>query len=311
MDMRWTAKGQEILATVQHRFFNVFYPQGDLDTVRIMMMRFNTSTGALTNTPFRVSVGMAGSAGCTGGWWHGLGNISNDGERRLAFANDSNSCFQYNNTIIRSTRDNAVIATTTNLPNLPYSWLWERNSSVWSPNDSLIVFYDSQPNTTVLYIINTYNGLLVQRIENAGFFSGSYANITWSPDSKRIVFDGSNTSYNQSRFIADIRTGAVQPTLRNTPIINDVYYGWGWSGVDFSAASGNSTSTWSPDSRFIAGFLWQARTQRNNIDNVLNTVGIWDAKTGCLLQTFRLPFPDSLNSDQKRSFFFHTTTMEC
>jgi hypothetical protein len=127
ISMQWAAKGQEILATVQHRFFNLINNTGYLDTTRTMMMRFDVGTGALTNTPFLTGFYVLKnySTGCNG-WWgdgYGGGSISNDGERRLTLSNDSTYCIS-GNQVIRSTRDNSVIVTLPNLPGGTSYWGW-------------------------------------------------------------------------------------------------------------------------------------------------------------------------------------------
>jgi hypothetical protein len=317
--MQWTAKGQEILATVQHRFFNPTNTNGYLDTVKIMMMRFSTNTGALANTPFRVSTGIITNSGCYG-WWYGMGGISNDGEKRYTYANDSTFCVS-GSPVIRSTRDNSLITT---LPNMSgtwfYSWGWGGNNSLWSPNDSLILQFTSTSSDYSIYVINAQNGSIVQRINNSyNGYNGYYGGVQWSSDSRKILLAngygygyilGLGINRAPANLIVDVQTGTVQPILRN---MQDNSYGWGgygyggWGGgygYGNTNASGSSTVTWSPNGRFVAGFLWQFRSNTNPADNLLNTVGIWDSQTGCLLQTFRLPFPDGLTDNQKRTFYY-------
>lgn len=312
ISMQWAAKGQEILATVQHRFFNPTSTIGYLDTIRTMMMRFNTATGTLTNTPFRIGIGIFTSTGCNG-WSYGTGSISNDGEKRYTYSNDSSLCVS-GGPVIRSTRDNSLITTLPSLSGTYWnSWGWGGNNSLWSPNDSLIVQFTYSSGDYSVYVINTQNGSIVQRINNlpSNGYYGYYGGVQWSSDSRKILL-GSGNGYGTylidraaASLIADVQTGTVQPILRNMQ--NNGwgygYGGWGGYGYGNTNASGSSTVTWSPNGRFVAGFLWQLRSNANFWDNLLNTVGIWDSQTGCLLQTFRLPFPDGLTDDQKRSFF--------
>lgn len=315
ISMQWAAKGQEILATVQHRFFNPTSTNGYLDTVKTMMMRFNTNTGALSNTPFRISVGISTNAGCSGWWGYGVGAISNDGEKRYTYSNDSLLCVS-GTPVIRSTRDNSLITTLPSLSGTYWnSWGWGGNNSLWSPNDSLIVQFANTSNDYSVYVINTQNGSIVQRFNNfsSNGYYGYYGGVQWSSDSRKILLRSEYgygtifTDRTPASLIADVQTGTVQAILRNMQ-----NYGWGWGygyggwggyGYGNTNASGSSTVTWSPDGRFVAGFLWQLRSKANSWDNLLNTVGIWDSQTGCLLQTFRLPFPDGLTDAQKRMFF--------
>lgn len=313
--MQWTAKGQEILATVQHRFFNPANTNGYGDTIRTMMMRYTTTTGVLANTPFRVGIAIFTNSGCNG-WWYGTGSISNDGEKRYTYSNDSTFCVS-GSPVIRSTRDNSLITTLPSLSGAYWnSWGWGGNNSLWSPNDSLIVQFTYSSNDYSVYVINTQNGSIVQRINNlpSNGYYGYYGGVQWSSDSRKILL-GSGNGYGTylidrapASLIADVQTGAVQPILRN---MQNYGYGWGgygyggWGGYGYgnTNASGSSTVTWSPNGRFVAGFLWQYRSNAIFWDNLLNTVGIWDSQSGCLLQTFRLPFPDGLTDNQKRSFF--------
>ncbi len=325
ISMQWTAQGQEILAAVQHRFFNLINNTGYLDTSKTMMMRFDAGTGALTNTPFRIGgyVFNNYTTGCTG-WWgdgYGGGNISNDGERRLTFSNDSTYCVS-GNQVIRSTRDNSVIVTLPNLPGGNYYWGggYGGNGSVWSPNDSLLALYDYQSNNGGygVNIINSLNGQPIQRIATSQYTNYVYNGTQWSPDSRRILF-GDNVEWlwgltgwrgvAPASHIANIQTGTVQPVLRNRISNNYGYWGYGYGYGSYgyggygSGSSSGSTLAWSPNGRFVAGFLWQSRSNSIQLDNFLNTVGVWDSYTGCLLQTFRLPFPDGTADEPKRSFF--------
>ncbi|MBL7993537.1 MAG: choice-of-anchor D domain-containing protein, partial [Candidatus Kapabacteria bacterium] len=329
VSMQWAAKGQEIVASVQHRFFSITNGTGYLDTIKTMMMRFDAGTGVLANTPFRTGLFIL-NVGCYG-WGYGWsGNISNDGERRLAFTNDSNNCSS-GNTVIRSTRDNSILVT---LPSNTYywnSWNWNGNGSMWSPNDSLLAMIDYQGNSTGygINIINSLSGQFVQRIVLPRYnnYYYYYNSTQWSPDSRRILIGDNADQYwilggtgqrgaAPTSYIADVQTGVLRTALRNKISYGD-YWGYGWGGYGWggygsgSYGSGNSsfpssTLAWSPDGRFVAGFLWQSRSNSIRQDNFLNTVGIWDSQTGCLLQTFRLPFPDG-TADAPRLSFFNTT----
>ncbi|MBD1209788.1 MAG: choice-of-anchor D domain-containing protein [Ignavibacteria bacterium] len=328
--MQWAAQGQEILATVQHRFFYPATNTGYLDTMKTMMMRFSVASGALANTPFRIGFFVFNSTGCNyGGWGYGGGggNISNDGERRLTFTNDSTYC-NPGSQVIRSTRDNSILVTLPTLSGGVYYWSnwgggYGGNGSTWSPNDSLLAIYDYQTNNggTGVNIISALNGQPIQRIALSRYNYGWYNNTQWSPDSRRILFGDymeqqwilggfGQRGVAPTSYIADVYTGVVQPALRNR-ITNGDYWGYGWGGYGWggygngtgSGSASNSTFAWSPDGRFVTGFLWQLRSNSIRQDNFLNTVGIWDSQTGCLLQTFRLPFPDGTADEPRRSFF--------
>ncbi|MCU0426181.1 MAG: choice-of-anchor D domain-containing protein [Candidatus Kapabacteria bacterium] len=315
MAMQWTAQGQEILATVYHRFINPLSTIGQGDTLRTVMMRFNASSGMLTNTPFQVGFSVFSGFGCNYfGVWGGS-NVSNDGERRLAFAmGDTSLCWGTGSLVIRSTKDNALL-TTIPISNMPFYsyWGWGggSNGSQWSPNDSLISIPTSSPSPNsqfAVLVFNTHTGAPVQRFNTTQLNATSFGQ--WSPDSKKLMFtrNYSPTGNWTNRVIGDIATGVISPQIE--PIHSSWWWGgwgWGWGGNSWGQSGGTDKSSysWSPDGRFVAGFLYEENRSKNGEDNALNTVGIWDARTGCLTQTFRLPFPDGI-TDNKRTFAYNT-----
>lgn len=305
--LQWTAQGQEILATVQHRFFNPNSTVGQGDTLQFFMMRFNATSGALAYTPFMTSRHIFVNGQCNNNFYDLWSAISNDGERRITLSLDSNFCLNNSNSlVVRSTRDNSVLFTLAQSQGFGlqwYGWGWggynNQNGLMWSPNDSLVAIprYTNSGNST-LFVYNTFTGAVVQRFPNTRYWVGYYGQ--WSPDSKKIfMLDNNNSAlYNFSRVIADIATGTLSPIIGN---ISNQIWSFGWGNLP-TGQTKSSTITWSPDGKFVAGFLYQQNRSVFPEDNTLNTVGIWDAETGCLTQTFRLPFPDGI-TDDKRTFF--------
>ncbi len=330
-DMQWTGAGQEILVTIQHTFYNLSYTNGSYDTLRTVMARFDANTGMPSNTPIMLGQYVWNSNitnRCNSYWyggWGGGGNVSHDGERILAEVIDSITC-AFRGYAIRSTRTYAILQTLPQSVIYLYSgaWNWGGNN-VWSPNDSLIMMnegFDQNTKSYPILFISSHTGQIVQRVNAPNLRNtGGYGyNASWSPDSRRYLID----NYLLSNFIAptrvvvNVEAGTIEPTIRNIQSVWGSGYGYGYYGWGNGAWGGGgngknaSSTTWSPDSRFIAGFLYQNRnSQTNNIslgynytNNNTNTVGIWNARTGCLLQTFRLPFPDDTDSPERRTFLY-------
>ncbi|MBD1209784.1 MAG: choice-of-anchor D domain-containing protein [Ignavibacteria bacterium] len=326
-NMQWAGAGQEVLISVQYHFFNLPNSSGLFDTLRSVMMRFDASTGVLSNTPFQTGMIVWGkNTGCYSSLWGGWtnGKISHDGERWLSYSNDSIGCNSQFITI-NSTRDNAVLRTIGTIPNLTnwgnYAWGGGgfANANSWSPNDSLIVFVqppsNGQQNHTFLFV-NTYTGQTQKVSISFGLFTAyNWNGGNWSADSRKYLVEPPTSFIDATkRLVLDAQTGDIQPTIRNMQgwWVNNYdfstsssswtgWYNWGVANVD-NISPTKSSITWSPDSRYIAGFVWRDISTSPE-KNITNTVGIWDAQTGCLLQTFRLPFPDDTNAASKRTFF--------
>jgi hypothetical protein len=331
--MQWTGEGQEVLVSVGHNFYYPARTDGVYDTLRTKLMRFSASTGMLTNTPFQTSRWIAGVIGNCGYWYWGNSNISNDGERRIVFNTDSTNC-TFQGVHIRSTRDNSMLQMNLNSGlTSSYSWWggwgWG-GGSFWSPNDSLYVFREAPPSSNqypTLVFVNTFTGQVKSRVvfpqSNGISWSGWWGNDSWSPDSERLLVDAAvNTASGQAipqRYVVNIAQGTIQPTIRTmqssylsgwggglgtTGGITWGWGGWGWGGN--TAPTGTSSMTWSPDGRFLAGYVWSKPTFNNSFNrHEANKVGIWNACTGCLIQTFRLPFPDDSDSPERRTFCNH------
>jgi hypothetical protein len=311
---QWAAGGSEIVSTVSYGRPG---PQinGLLDTVNIMMMRFSASTGALTNTPYRVGGIIPNRLQCSSTYNYGnnaFALLSYDGERRVDYFSDSLQCLS--GIVIRNTRDNSVLHTVAGVTNGNWGGTgWASN--LWSPSDSLVIIYE---NGTQFVVYNAITGTLVRRVSLPSVSTRYYQ---WSPDSRSLLIDAPILNRlpfaDQQHIVLNVYSGVVTTTLRKmqgwesasvssgASFFNGGIYGgdW-WGGNTNTGASGNSSTAWSPDSRYVAGFLWQDRSKYSPIDNVTNTVGIWNARTGCLMQTFNLlPFPDDSGIATKRSFF--------
>ncbi len=310
--IQWTGAGQEILAMVKYHFFNQSDPNGTLDTMRAVMMRLSASTGLLTSTPFQTGMVVWSGKNCSEYWpdW-GMGSVSNDGERRLSYGYDS-TCTPGLITI-RSTRDNSLLQIIGNIPRLVRTHnsrdVGYDNIKSWSPNDSLLVFPQvrESPRLFSFLFINSHTSQVVQNVNTSDVNENDG---TWSPDSQKYLID-SYTPPNPVRLAIDIQTGTVQSTLPRGfgKFSLYSYYGSYYELIgDFKTnfSPSNSSVSWSPDGRYVADFV----SLRQNIfsANLPNTVGIWDAKTGCLLQTFRLPFPDETNAPTRRTF--HTIPIQ-
>jgi hypothetical protein len=303
---QWAAAGREILATVHYGRLGP-NANGYQDTIITMMMRFEVLTGLLSNTPFSIrKATVSGWEYCTSNFF---GSSSHDGDRRISVLYDSVLCIPKPFTV-HSTRDNSV------LWSLPNNGQWiagQWGSHIWSPNDSLLLVCETRlrdPAGTKIAIVNAFTGNLVRRISLPVVSTLRFGE--WSPDSRKILLEVL-TDYKQPstvprRVVIDAYQGTLQANIPKMQEAKGMLIGgehglYDWSNSN-DATTGNSTMTWSPNSRFLAGFLWQDRSKKYINDNITNTVGIWDAGTGCLVQRFNLlAFPDDSGVVPKRSFF--------
>ncbi len=251
-NLQWSADG----TTFSAQYSNWYGTPTRLDST--VTQRITWDAGTL----MQLSVVTESSTQCSNvnaGYWYGsLSSTSHDGKRYVKWCSDGKKT-----TMVIC---NAVDGTT--LQTISVSSVFTINGwqmNYWSPNDSLVVV----PGNPLL-IVNTWTGQIVQSIPYSGALNGYWWDLSWSPDGTKLLmpeytFDG--TSEVSFARVIDVKTGAVVSTAERFGGIS-INYGYGYS------SGTRQSQAWSPDGTRIVSY----------ITDEPNKIGIWDARTGCLLQ---------------------------